>query len=176
MFLNIVRKQNNIIMTYSLNALLLLLVFSFGSSSYLAQQGCDLTAIRAAFTSAGCTELNTCQTSCSMYFYNPQSLSGTAAQQFGENLGANLVSIQNATENSCIGSSLASNGIGGIVWIGLGDELSEGNFVWYDGAPSLFSNWGGGEPNNAGGGEDCTQIFADGSWNDLPVVVKVLHQ
>ncbi len=133
-----------------------------------AQQGCDLNAIRAAFTSAGCTELSSCQTTCSMYFYNPQNLSGSAAQNFAQNLGANLVSIQSGAENTCIGSSLVANSLNDYVFIGLTDETLEGTFVWLDDEPLGYSNWASGEPNDNGGDEDCVQIFPDGSWNDLP--------
>lgn len=136
-------------------------------SNTKAQQGCDLNAIRTAMTNAGCTELPSCQSSCSMYFYNPQSLSGIAAQQFAESLGANLISIQSAAENSCIGTALTANGFGGVIWIGFTDEGSEGTYYWYDGSPVVYTSWRGGEPNNSGGNENCTQIFPDGLWNDL---------
>ncbi|MCT4580748.1 MAG: PKD domain-containing protein [Flavobacteriales bacterium] len=144
------------------------ILFSILGSFAYAQQGCNLNAIRTAFTNAGCTELVSCQTGCSMYFYNPQSLSGVAAQQFAENLGANLTSIQSVTENNCISTALNSNNFGGIIWIGFTDENSEGNFYWYDGAPVNYTNWASGEPNNAGNDEDCTQIYPGGGWNDLP--------
>ena len=147
--------------------LLLLLFIAITFKNVSAQQGCDQAAIRAAFTAAGCTELPSCNSSCSMYFYNPSSLSGSAAQNFAENLGANLISIQNGSENTCIANALASNGFGGVIWIGFNDEAQEGNFVWYDGRPVTYTNWASGEPNNSGGNEDCVQIFPDGMWNDL---------
>jgi gliding motility-associated-like protein len=153
--------MNHIKKNYSL---IICLLIGFCSK---AQQGCDLNAIRAAMTTAGCSELASCQSSCSMYFYNPQSQTGTAAQQFAESLGANLISVQTAAENSCISSALVSNGFGGTIWIGFTDENSEGTYYWYDGSPVVFTNWNGGEPNNSGGNEDCTQIFPNGLWNDL---------
>lgn len=129
--------------------------------------GCDFTAIRQAFNNAGCVELPGCSDDCSVYFLNPQSMTGSAAQAFAQNLGANLISVQSAAENSCIISSLNSMGQGGVIWIGLSDEVSEGNFVWYDQAPVTYTNWAPGEPNQSGN-EDCTQIYPDGQWNDLP--------
>lgn len=129
---------------------------------------CDEIAIRQAFTAAGCAELETCISTCSMYFYNPQSLSGSAAQAFAQSLGANLVSIQSAAENACIINALNTKGFGGIIWIGFNDEEQEGSFVWYDQSPVTYTNWAPGEPNNSGGNEDCTQIYPNGQWNDLP--------
>lgn len=131
------------------------------------QYGCDFNAIRTAFNGAGCIELPGCSDDCSMYFLNPQSMTGSAAQAFAQTLGANLVSIQSAAENACIISSINSINQGGIIWIGFSDEVQEGNFVWYDQAPVTYTNWAPGEPNNQGN-EDCTQIYADGLWNDLP--------
>jgi gliding motility-associated-like protein len=129
---------------------------------------CDAIAIRQAFLAAGCVELESCLSTCSMYFYNPQSLTGSAAQAFAQNLGANLISIQSAAENACIINALNAKGYGGIIWIGFNDEAQEGTFVWYDQSYVTYTNWAPGEPNNNGGNEDCTQIYPNGQWNDLP--------
>ena len=129
---------------------------------------CDEIAIRQTFTAAGCVELESCISPCSMYFYNPQSLTGNDAQAFAQSLGANLISIQSAAENACIINELNTKGFGGIIWIGFNDGGQEGTFVWYDQSIITYNNWASGEPNNAGGNEDCTQIYPDGRWNDLP--------
>lgn len=134
--------------------------------------GCDMNAVRAAFTGAGCIELQSCIDDCSVYYLNPQSMTGTQAQAFAQNLGANLVSIQSLAENNCILNALVDIGQTGTIWIGLNDEQVEGTFVWYDQSPVTYSNWAPGEPNNSGGNEDCVQIYPNGSnpgsWNDLP--------
>lgn len=131
---------------------------------------CDINTIRAAFTNAGCIEMAGCSDDCSIYFLNPQQMTGSQAQAFAQTLGANLVSIQSATENACILSSLNTLGQTGVIWIGFSDEISEGNFVWYDQAPITYTNWAPGEPNQSGN-EDCTQIYPTGAnpgtWNDL---------
>jgi gliding motility-associated-like protein len=132
---------------------------------------CDIDSIRAAFAAAGCTEMISCVSPCSMYFLNEQSMSGSQAQTFAQTLGANLVSIQSQGENDCIVSSLVNlglNSINDVIWIGFNDEAQEGTFGWYDQSTVSFTNWNTGEPNDAGGNEDCTQIYPDGFWNDLP--------
>ena len=72
-----------------------LLFALFTSSVFLLKAqpfGCDVNAIRAAFTGAGYTELTgVIGEPCSLYFINPTSqdanLSEAAAQQLGRALG-----------------------------------------------------------------------------------------
>ncbi len=137
-----------------------------------SQPICDVVAIRAAFQGAGYTEITTCNnlSPCSMYFLNPNNLDGNSAQSAAQQLGANLVSIQSATENQCLTSWLAGNGFGSndYVMIGLNDITTEGTFVWYDQNAVTFTNWQNGEPNNQGN-EDCVQLRPNnGLWNDIP--------
>ena len=60
-------------------------------------------------------------------------------------------------------------------WIGgyqdhLAPDYSEpaGGWRWVTGEPWGYTNWNGGEPNNAGGIEDFLQWYSSGVWNDLP--------
>ncbi|XP_014855527.1 PREDICTED: CD209 antigen-like protein E isoform X2 [Poecilia mexicana] len=54
-------------------------------------------------------------------------------------------------------------------WIGLKEE-TEGSWKWVDGTPlssELKKYWGQGQPDNAGGGEACAQIWENyKTWND----------
>jgi hypothetical protein len=102
-----------------------------------------------------------------------------AAQQLaidavtGKAVIGHLATIGDATENQTV----RYVGGGGDKWIGLtdSDQTStldgrvfpgpEGTFSWITGEPFVFSNWGGGEPNNSGG-EDAAHIRGDGQWND----------
>ena len=58
------------------------------------------------------------------------------------------------------------------IWIGLYQNTSSDPFRWEDGSPLNYTNWGCGEPNNAGSGEDCaligisSNIFLSSTWND----------
>ncbi|XP_033624558.1 macrophage mannose receptor 1-like [Asterias rubens] len=57
------------------------------------------------------------------------------------------------------------------MWIGLSDLTINSQFVWIDGTAVDFTNWGPGEPNEAGDGEDCVEMYYDstsaGEWNDV---------
>ncbi len=130
--------------------------------------GCDLAAIRSALTSAGNIELLGMNNTCSLYFINPQFMTGPQAQSYAQTFGANLISVQSSSENADLVQALSNQGYSSnVIWIGYSDDVSEGSYVWYDGSPLSYSNWAPGEPNDAGGAEDCTQIYPDGMWNDL---------
>lgn len=160
------------------------------------QPGCDVNAIRAAFTAAGYNELLGVQGQpCSMYFINPVSQNANLAEQAAQQLGAHLVVFNDAAENQAVVDALNASGIiasVGAVWIGYSDEITEGNWITLDGTPMTYTNWATNEPNNLGQGatccsfpdflggcqtseawrcqygEDCAQIYASGQWNDLP--------
>ena len=58
-----------------------------------------------------------------------------------------------------------------VVWQGINDLVREGRWVFNSNnqRPTFF-NWGAGQPDNSHAhenGEDCIQILADGTWNDL---------
>ena len=54
----------------------------------------------------------------------------------------------------------------------LSDQTSEGVFVWPDGSAPSFTAWTAGEPNDAGGDEDCGEIsLGTSTWNDVPCSV-----
>ncbi len=129
---------------------------------------CNLALIRSTLTGAGNIELLGMNNTCSLYFINPQFMTGPQAQAYAQTFGANLISVQSATENADLLQALSNQGFSSnVIWIGFTDAALEGTFVWYDSAPVTYSNWAPGEPNNAGGNENCTQIYPNGTWNDL---------
>lgn len=90
-------------------------------------------------------------------------------------LGADvrLARIESAAENAVVTGLVGttSAAIGGM------DQVTEGAFVWQDGAPFTYTNWNAGEPNNGAGAfeEDCVLILgsgmpgiAAGVWDDRP--------
>ncbi len=78
-------------------------------------------------------------------------------------LGGTLVAINDAAEDAFLQANFT-----GDYWIGLSDELSEGNFVWDTGDPLSYTNWCPGEPASAAPNQDY--VFMDslcpGQWND----------
>lgn len=81
--------------------------------------------------------------------------------------GGALVAIHSEGDQDEIVALAAERGFAGDFWLGFTDDGYEGQFAWVDGSDVDYSNWGGGEPNDAGGNEDCTQITGSGAWNDL---------
>jgi hypothetical protein len=95
------------------------------------------------------------------YYRSTGSMTWTDARQACLNMGGHLVTVTTAAENSFI-FNLWPNG-----WIGLTDELVEGQWRWVTGETYSYSSWNPGEPNNAGN-EDYVQFVGGGRWNDLP--------
>jgi hypothetical protein len=102
----------------------------------------------------------------SYYLLAPSTWSIGEAQAVA--LGGHLVTVNDAEENAWIRCNLATlDGANGEdAWIGLTDVASEGSFVWISGEKASYTNWGAGEPNDAGGIEDVAQFRSDGRWND----------
>jgi hypothetical protein len=92
-------------------------------------------------------------------------------------VAGHLATIRSAAENAAVLARATGGG-----WIGAHDSTVEGNWEWVDSPGSAFcvgngscsaqngayTNWNGGEPNDANG-EDYAQIISgSGLWNDLP--------
>ena len=114
------------------------------------------------------------------------------AQAYAESLGGHLVVINSADEDNFVysmvrdasltGLGIASDG-GGVsyVWLGGKDAASEGEWVWVNGEPFQYTNWGQAEPDNYLGQDGLAmglQNWPDGSsgsaayglaseWNDI---------
>jgi len=88
------------------------------------------------------------------------------AQAQAVSFGGNLVTVNDAAENQFLVNTFGAEQL----WIGLTDEVVEGQFKWVNGEAVTYTNWLGGQPDNAGGIEDYVQInlVTVGTWNDLP--------
>jgi len=83
--------------------------------------------------------------------------------------GGQLAELADEAENAELRAALKATARSDRYWIGLADYRTEGAFQWVTGGVPTFLGFRPGEPNNAGGDEDCTELFPrDGKWNDVP--------
>ena len=95
------------------------------------------------------------------YYRSTGSAFWSAAKAACENMGGHLVTVTTSAENSFIFNLWPSG------WIGLTDEVTEGQWRWVTGETFSYTSWNGGEPNNSNN-EDYVQFVGGGKWNDLP--------
>ncbi|XP_037661264.1 mannose-binding protein A-like isoform X2 [Choloepus didactylus] len=78
-------------------------------------------------------------------------------------LQGTVATPKNAEENKAI-QDVATD----IAFLGITDEVTEGQFMYVTGGKLTYSNWRKNEPNDHGsGGEDCVILLRDGNWNDI---------
>lgn len=77
---------------------------------------------------------------------------------------AHLVTYESAAEHDAVLANLVT--AGNEPWIGMNDLAAEGVWGWQTGEPVVYTSWSAGEPNDAGGIEDCGHHFPL-LWNDL---------
>jgi hypothetical protein len=88
----------------------------------------------------------------------------TSAADTCDAVGYHLATIGDAPENAWLRGQ-ATGGPQEFWWIGLFDPASDNTWVWEDGAPVSFINWGGDQPN--GRDDDCAYLSNDdGEWYD----------
>jgi hypothetical protein len=95
------------------------------------------------------------------YYRSTGNAFWTDARQACANMGGYLVTVTSAAENNFLFGLWPSG------WIGLTDEVVEGQWRWVTGEAYSYTSWNPGEPNNAGN-EDYVQFVGGGRWNDLP--------
>ena len=100
----------------------------------------------------------------SCYRVPSKSLSWTAAKSDCEAQGAKLAIVTSQAEQKALVSKISQK-----VWIGLWrDPNVHSRWLWVDGSIATYTHWSPGEPNDAGGVEDCAHMFPPaGKWNDL---------
>uniref|UniRef100_A0A3Q1GG68 Galactose-specific lectin nattectin-like n=2 Tax=Acanthochromis polyacanthus TaxID=80966 RepID=A0A3Q1GG68_9TELE len=105
------------------------------------------------------------------YKYMATPMTWARAELFCVSQGANLVSIHSIKEQNFVNSLIRNfDSAQTWTWIGLSDVHLEGRWMWSDGSKVNFVFWNTGEPNNAGGDEDCahTNFGTRFTWNDRP--------
>lgn len=160
-----------------------LLSFSIIAASLLAFAGMRPSALAVgeyACPSVGADDSVVIGSSCYVYFSATKSWSDAKAAC--ASLGGTLAIIRGASENTAVHSIRG----GTEPWIGASDNgslisgASEGNYHWIGDASAFweggqsgsavggaYTNWHGGEPNNASSIEHCLHMYASNRWNDL---------
>ena len=88
-----------------------------------------------------------------------------------QGMGGDLAVIKSAEKNSFLFNMVTAQSTvtTGKAWIGLEKQADDSKWYWIDGTPleGNYENWEAGEPNNAGGHEDCVHFYkSQGGWND----------
>jgi hypothetical protein len=105
-------------------------------------------------------------------FYLLAPNSWKASETEAENLGGTLAVIKNGAEQEWVFSTFSAyGGVNRNLWIGLHRKKPGGSFVWITGGKLDYSNWSAGNPDNAGGVENCVLMYQPkdvqaGKWND----------
>ncbi len=86
-------------------------------------------------------------------------------------LGSALARIDSAAEQAFVDPLIGQGANGGSdeIWMGANDLVTEGTFLWVDGAALTYTDWRAGQPSG-GATEDCVVWDLDDSnrWDDRP--------
>lgn len=98
------------------------------------------------------------------YFVASTPLGWLDARQLCLSTGRALVKIDSAAEDGFVADLSPAS-----LWIGASDLAVDGAFVWSDGSPIVYSNWGGAQPD-AFPGPDCVEKRQEPGepWYDQP--------
>lgn len=108
------------------------------------------------------------------YVFCQNALSWEDAAAQCATVGASLVRIDSATENSFVRTTSTSMFGAVSVHIGANDRVAPEVWTWPDGTAFYvegtlvgpYANWAAGEPNNDNGVEDCGAMLSNATWND----------
>ncbi|XP_023404838.1 C-type lectin domain family 4 member E isoform X1 [Loxodonta africana] len=109
------------------------------------------------------------QSSC--YFFSTNAMTWTSSSKNCSAMGAHLVVINTEEEQEFLFHTKPRRRE---FYIGLTDQVAEGQWQWVDGTPfkESLSFWDTGEPNNLATVEDCATIRDSSNprknWNDVP--------
>lgn len=97
-----------------------------------------------------------------LYVTNGEKMPFSSVKALCMALGATVATPKNAEENKAIQDMAPDT-----AFLGITDEVTEGQFMYVTGGRLGYSNWKKNEPNNHGSGEDCVLLLRDGLWNDI---------
>ncbi|XP_007955308.1 mannose-binding protein A-like [Orycteropus afer afer] len=97
-----------------------------------------------------------------LYVTNGEKMPFSKVKALCTQLQATVATPKNAEENNAIQEVAKDN-----AFLGITDEVAEGQFMYVTGGRLAYSNWKKDEPNNYGLGEDCVILLKDGLWNDI---------
>ena len=101
------------------------------------------------------------------YYFSKVKATWSKARSSCRNLNGDLVVPTNSNANKAIGK-VAKGKQMHHPWIGI-VRHQDRNFYTILGSKPSYTNWKPGEPNNAGGSENCGHIVNEhGQWNDVP--------
>ncbi|XP_035882644.1 mannose-binding protein A-like [Phyllostomus discolor] len=97
-----------------------------------------------------------------LYVTNGEKMPFSKVKALCNELQATVATPKSAEENEAI-QHVAED----TAFLGITDEVTEGQFVYMTGGGLTYSNWKKDEPNNYGSGEDCVALRTDRLWNDV---------
>ena len=110
----------------------------------------------------------------SCYKISSRTVSWNAAKSACEAMGSKLAMVKSQAEQQALAPKISQ-----MTWIGLHrDPTHKSRWFWVDGSRASYTNWYTGEPNNAGGKEDCVHFWPPAhswKWNDFPCSNKLLY-
>ncbi|XP_035754330.1 CD209 antigen-like protein A [Egretta garzetta] len=99
----------------------------------------------------------------SCYSFSTEMMSWSDAKETCIDQGAHLVTVNSEPEQEFLKSNINSSST---YWLGLTDQVEEGNWVWANGEQTSISYWNTWKKDKDKDQKDCGSIGPDGIWND----------
>ncbi|XP_076216885.1 C-type lectin domain family 17, member A-like isoform X1 [Aptenodytes patagonicus] len=99
----------------------------------------------------------------SCYSFSTETMSWSDAKMICADQGAHLVVINSELEQNFLRDNINNSST---YWLGVTDQLEEGNWVWTNGDYTSISYWNTWKENKDKDQKDCGSIGPDGIWND----------
>ncbi|MEZ4448087.1 MAG: C-type lectin domain-containing protein [Nannocystaceae bacterium] len=125
---------------------------------------CDDATDEWSATNTACGGCDMQLAGASVFHRCPTLMDFAGARVACQGRGGDLAIPETPREHDLLAAWIAGNAASW--WIGLEDQVNEGDFRWVDGGAPTTTWWAKGEPNNLED-EDCVEVnAATGLWND----------